>query len=121
MQPPTPSLLVLRSDDIEASAAFYRLLGMSFNKHAHGNGPEHYASETNGFVFEIYPASEKFPASSSTRLGFTVCSVDQSVMDIESANHQVLSGPQDSPWGRRAVIVDPDSHRVELTEKPTSN
>ncbi|MEO1377500.1 MAG: VOC family protein [Cyanobacteria bacterium J06635_10] len=26
----------------------------------------------------------------------------------------VLSSPQDSQWGRRAVILDPDGYKVEL-------
>ena len=28
----------------------------------------------------------------------------------------VLSPPKDSEWGRRAVVTDPDGHRVELLQ-----
>jgi lactoylglutathione lyase len=27
---------------------------------------------------------------------------------------QILSAAKDSEWGRRAVVADPDGHRVEL-------
>ena len=47
------NLVVLRVADIERSAAFYRLLGLDFIKHAHGSGPTHYASESDGFVFDV--------------------------------------------------------------------
>jgi hypothetical protein len=29
---------------------------------------------------------------------------------------RLVHTPQDSPWGRRAVIADPDGHRIELAE-----
>jgi predicted enzyme related to lactoylglutathione lyase len=29
----------------------------------------------------------------------------------------VISAPKDSDWGRRAVVADPDGHRIELLEK----
>src|SRR4051812_27334640 len=49
------NLLVIRSPDIDRSARFYELLGLSFTKHAHGTGPVHYAGELGSAVFEIYP------------------------------------------------------------------
>ena len=49
------NLVVIRAEDIDRAAAFYGLLGLEFQKHRHGSGPEHYASEERGIVFEIYP------------------------------------------------------------------
>ncbi|MGH7214438.1 MAG: VOC family protein [Tepidisphaeraceae bacterium] len=57
MNTPRVNLVVLRVADIDRAAAFYRLLGFEFSKHAHGTGPQHYACESNGFVFELYPAT----------------------------------------------------------------
>lgn len=42
---PTISLVVLRSTDLERAEHFYAAIGLRFVKHAHGNGPEHLASE----------------------------------------------------------------------------
>src|SRR5688572_14810480 len=53
--PPILNLTVLRSTDIDRASKFYSEMGLSFTKHRHGRGPEHYASCVNGFVFEIYP------------------------------------------------------------------
>jgi lactoylglutathione lyase len=116
MSLPRLNLLMLRVADLERAANFYRLLGLEFIKHAHGLGPEHYACERPGFVFELYLASPKQPVSASTRLGFAIVGIDQLVTNLAAAGLTVLSAPRDSEWGRRALVVDPDGHRVELLE-----
>lgn len=117
--PTRPNLTVIRCTDIEASAAFYRLIGLEFEKHKHGTGPEHYAASDRTWTFELYPASTKFPASSSTRIGFTVDSCDEIAERLTGAGYSLEVPPADSPWGRRAVALDPDEHRVELLSPST--
>lgn len=116
MSLPRLNLLMLRVADLERAASFYRLLGMEFIKHAHGTGPEHYACELPGFVFELYRATAEQPVSASTRFGFAVEGVAALVSELDAASFKILSSPRDSEWGRRAVVVDPDGHRVELLE-----
>lgn len=110
------NLIVLRSADIDRAAQFYQVLGLEFTKHRHGTGPEHYASELEGCVFEVYPRQKESDASTGTRVGFRVSSVDKAIAALEVAGAKVVSLPKDSVWGRRAVIDDLDGHRVELTE-----
>lgn len=111
------NLTVIRCSDIEASAAFYGLLGLRFEKHRHGKGPEHFATSEEGSTFELYPASERFPVTVGTRIGFAVSSCDEAVAALEAEGHSIESPPTDSPWGKRAVAIDPDGHRVELTSQ----
>src|SRR5262245_23265769 len=47
---PAVNLVVLRARDLERAEAFYRALGFDFVRHAHGAGPEHLASESDGRV-----------------------------------------------------------------------
>jgi lactoylglutathione lyase len=108
------NLTVIRCADIEASAAFYRLLGLEFEKHSHGAGPEHFATFDGLWTFEIYPASTRFPASISTRIGFAVDSCDETAKRLQNSGFALDTIPTDSTWGRRAVALDPDGHRVEL-------
>ena len=104
------NLIVLRVADIDRAADFYRLLGLTFSKHAHGSGPTHYAYETAGFVFE--------PVSPSTRIGFAVSDVDDAATKLSAAaGAKLVSAAKDSEWGRRAVVADPDGHRVELVAR----
>jgi predicted enzyme related to lactoylglutathione lyase len=115
---PTPNLLVIRSPDIDRAVKFYEILGVSFEKHSHGKGPMHYASETNGFVFEIYPQRDNAAATTSTRLGFCVDSVDSCLELLEELIVEIVSPAKDSEWGRRAVVRDLDGHTVELVTPP---
>ena len=109
------NLVVVRARDLDRANALYRALGLEFVRHAHGNGPAHLASEMNGQVFEIYPLIGDCLPTSSTRIGFSVCSVDDTYSALLAAGGKSVSSPQDSPWGRRAVVADPDGHQVELT------
>lgn len=115
--PPIANLLVLRSRDCERTVRFYREIGLVFLQHRHGSGPLHYASESAGFVFEIYPLGTASPTT-SVRFGFSVDDVDSLVEPVVELGGTLVSGPADSPWGRRAVVTDPDGHTVELLTPP---
>jgi len=112
----TLNLVVLRSPDIARAAAFYTRLGLLFTKHRHGTVAEHFAAELPGGVFELYPQTDDSLTTLGTRIGFAVASVDSVIAALTDCPGAVISIPKDSEWGRRAVVVDPDGHRVELTE-----
>ena len=109
------NLTVIRSSDLERSAAFYRALGLALKRHSHGKGPIHYAFEENGHTFEVYPLADGAKSTESTRIGFSVPSVDETFGRLLAAGGTETARPRDSEWGRRAVVTDPDGHRVELT------
>jgi predicted lactoylglutathione lyase len=111
---PQLNLVVLRSSNLEEAARFYREIGLVFSRHAHGSGPEHYASEVNGLVFEIYPLSAKSSPTTGTRIGFKIESVDDLVDKLSKIGATVVTPPSDSEWGRRAVVKDFDGHTIEL-------
>lgn len=102
---------------MELSKDFYSSIGLTFRREKHGAGPAHFSTQIGNTIFELYPASERFPATPS-RLGFTVASVESVLNQWRAASYQVLSEPQESPYGIRAVVADPDGHRVELTQAP---
>lgn len=114
------NLVVIQAADIEASAQFYRLLGLDFVKHSHGKGPEHYASENGPVVFEIYPRQNETGSHFGLRLGFQVHSVDESVAALQKAGAVIVPPAKHSPWGRRAVVDDPDGCRLELIQPLSS-
>jgi lactoylglutathione lyase len=110
------NLVVIRSHNIKQSAAFYQHLGLSFVKQQHGNGLEHVASEVSGITFEIYPCTSKTLPTTATRLGFRVSSVDTTIDELQKHGAAIISPAEDSEWGRRAIVADPDGHQVELTQ-----
>lgn len=112
--PPIVNLLVIRSVDIERAVSFYRELGMPFVRHSHDGGPEHYSSTLNGFVFEIYPQRGSHHHTTSSRFGFKVADVDSLVESLQQIGATIVQPPENSAWGRRAVVKDFDGHTVEL-------
>jgi lactoylglutathione lyase len=111
------SLLVLKTKQMERLVAFYRTLGITFTEERHGKGPIHFAAKIGDLVFELYPASEESPIDSSARLGFALTNLDEVVASFHALGSPVISAPQSSEWGYRAVVRDPDGRVVELYQK----
>jgi lactoylglutathione lyase len=112
--PPLANLVVIRSPNIHRAVTFYQQLGLVFDRHSHGKGPEHYASHICGFVFEIYPQKNASDITSNTRIGFNVDDVDGAIVLLRQIDATIVTEPNDTEWGRRAVVKDFDGHTVEL-------
>ena len=112
--PPIANLIVLRSTDIDRASEFYSTMGLLFQKHSHGDGPEHYCSQVNGIVFELYPLKKNQTPTTSARVGFSVDDVDSVVQMLLEKKVKVISQPKDSERGRRAIVKDFDGHTIEL-------
>lgn len=111
------NLLVIRSAIPDELAKFYAYFGYDFDYHRHGNGPWHYAATKAGVTLEIYPLKSSQSAPDiQLRLGFTVIDIDEL---LEKLAAEILSSPKDSEWGRRALIVDPEGRKVEITQVST--
>lgn len=109
------NLVVIRSAHIDRAVSFYEAIGLEFTKHAHGNGPEHYASEHGGFVFEIYPQKND-ESTENVRIGFLVNGLVPILDKLRRMNATISQAPKETPWGLRAVAIDFDGHCVELID-----
>jgi lactoylglutathione lyase len=114
------SLLVLRAANPAHLARFYNAFGLKFRIEQHGDGPIHHTCDLDGAVLEIYPALSPAQSTAGARLGFRVRSVEESVRAC-SESGRIISSPKESPWGYRAVVEDPEGHRIELTESHNLN
>jgi predicted enzyme related to lactoylglutathione lyase len=110
------SLVVIRAHDIDRLATFYEALGFQFTRHRHGNGPEHLSSTVGKTVFEIYPANNPDEKTTSTRLGFSVPSLTNTLNQLRKLQATILVEPSETEFGRRAVVKDFEGHKVELYE-----
>lgn len=109
-------LVVIRTGQFERARAFYQSLGVELNEERHGNGPVHAAGRVGPTVLEVYPLPAGGTADTGTRLGFAVRELDRVVNSLAASGAQVVTLPQPSPWGLRAVVRDPDGRSVELYE-----
>ncbi len=118
LQSPLPriGLLVIRSDDMERLAAFYEALGFRFVRHSHPPCGEHFAATDSSCVFEIYQRKADQQATAGLFFGLNVSSVDEAIESAVTSGGSVVRFPEDTQWGRSAIIRDPDGHRVMLME-----
>jgi len=110
------NLLVIRVADLAISRKFYEALGLSFDEERHGSGPIHLSAKLEESVLELYPISTSAPSTVGTRFGLLVSEIGGLVDRVLSAGGSLVSAPVDSPWGRQAVVADPDGHKIELVE-----
>ena len=99
---------------------FYRAAGLEFIEEQHGAGPVHYSSDLSGTILEIYPGADGVApdrkAGGATMIGFYVKSLDATLTALEALQAEVVSGAKEGPWGKRAVVLDPDGRAIDLTE-----
>ena len=114
--------LVVR--DMEASAAFYRRLGLEIED----SGPDHRTAPNAGaFDFDLdsrsfakiwNSATPDTPGMSSVVIGFGVTSreeVDRLYAELTAAGYRGQQRPYDAFWGARyAIVEDPDGNPVGL-------
>ena len=112
------NLLVIRTSNPENLKIQYEKIGFEFDYHQHGNGPFHYASEKNGFVFEIYPLTKSMKeADKSIRLGFEVENLEMTINNIRNTDWKIQSEISVTEWGKTAIIQDSDGRKIELKNK----
>ena len=111
----TLSLVVLKTRQVDSLRRFYGSLGIELAEEQHGKGPVHYAGRVGDVVLEVYPLPEgDAPGDATTRLGFAVATVAEVVQALQALGAPVVTEPQATKWGFRAVVRDPDGRAVEL-------
>jgi predicted enzyme related to lactoylglutathione lyase len=120
MSAPSLSLLTLRSSNTETTLSFYRALGFDFVEEQHGTGPRHHSSKAGATVLEIYPGepgtAPERKSAGATLIGFGVADLDHMLSSLTQLGAPVLTPARQSPWGRRAVVADPDGRAIDLSE-----
>lgn len=111
------SFLVLRYADLERAKNFYASLGFELAKERHGQGPVHYAFQAGAILIELYPLPPGAASGSDgLQLGFEVDSLDAAAHAASTFGGVIETPPVSSSRGRRAVVVDPGGHRLELLQ-----
>jgi lactoylglutathione lyase len=115
--------VILSSSAPGRLAKFRRALGVPLGSETHQDGPPHLAAEVGPAHVAIWRAS---PSGSPWRrkagaamIGLRVRSLDAAVDAARRAGGSVVRRPEDAPWGRRAVVRDPEGRYLELNEENT--
>ena len=112
------NLVVIKTKDPDELVKTYQAFGLTFDYHRHGNGPMHYANETNGITLEIYPLPKnKTEADNTLRLGFKIKDLDSKIKNLEKLGVKIITNPTQTEWGYSAIIADHDGRKIELTQE----
>lgn len=103
----TLNLIGLYTASIDTTRDFYATLGLIFQRD----------SAPLSLRFTGHLPAAKWWSVGSLRLGFGVQSVDRTVQTLRERQVKAVSEPKDLPWGRRAVVTDPNGNRGELTKQ----
>lgn len=112
-------VIVLWSHRLEETVGFYEALGLPLKREDHGDGPIHYTCELGPTHFAIFGGKHGDAVAREiggcTQLGFQVSDVDAAFAVVEGLGVKVVRGPENMPWGRTALVCDPDGRPVELS------
>lgn len=112
------NLVVIKTKDPNELVKTYEAFGLTFDYHKHGNGPMHYANQTNGVTLEIYPLPKTIVEADNTlRLGFNVKALDLKIKKLEELGVKIISNPSQTEWGYSALVSDQDGRKIELTQE----
>jgi lactoylglutathione lyase len=73
----------------------------------------------NDTVLALHPAPEKkktLKRGSGTLVGFEVTDLDSTVKKLKERRVKFFKGPKDEPFGRHAIVQDPDGHLISIAE-----
>lgn len=102
-------ITVIRACSIEDTKSFYMTISNKWVKERHDKGPDHYALEDQGHIFEIYPCHEKH----SPCLEFIV----SSQKSMRGDDEPVLEGLGLKLMGGNSFIIhDPDGRRIQFVQ-----
>lgn len=73
---------------------------------------------TNDTVLALHPAEKKskLKTGSGALVGFEVMDLDSTVKRLKEKRVKFYKKPKDEPFGRHAIIQDPDGHLISLAE-----
>lgn len=108
--------IALFTDDVEATAAFYRALLGSEPVAAWTGGAIFAAGEAKLLVHGRSAALEGGPPNDD-HFAIGVADVDDACHRLRTRGLSLLVEARDYPWGRSAYLRDPDGRLVELAQE----
>jgi catechol 2,3-dioxygenase-like lactoylglutathione lyase family enzyme len=102
--------VTLPATDVEASAEFYRRLGLTQIVASYPNYAR-FVSPEGGVTLSLHLDQAAVPSGASAH--FEVDDVDQTITDLRDAGFEIETEPTDQSYlWREATLLDPDGNRI---------
>ena len=108
--------VILLVSDMKRSTKFYRdTLGMKLKQRS----KDWTEFSEGGTVLALHPARRKrIKKNNSMLVGFSVSDFDDVISALKKKKVKFYKKPKDEPFGRHAIIQDPDGHLISIVEMP---
>jgi catechol 2,3-dioxygenase-like lactoylglutathione lyase family enzyme len=109
--------VILLVDDMERSTQFYKdTIGLKLKVKT----TDWIEFFEKGTTLALHPrrkgVDEKSNGHPNILVGFMVSDLDQVVKDLKAKNVKFFKEPKSEPFGKHAIILDPDDHLISLAE-----
>ena len=113
--------VILLVEDMERSTLFYKeTLGLKLKVKT----TDWIEFFEKGTTLALHPIRkglpEKIDRYSNNLVGFMVSDLDQVVKDLKAKNVRFFKEPKNEPFGKHAIILDPDDHLISIAEIQTT-
>jgi len=97
---------------------FYRIIGFQFTASKVDKGSEVHRAVHNSVEFSLYSIKTAEQARiPSLQLGFKITDLERTVGElVKIPGAMCILDPTDMPDGKKAIVLDPDGHAIELCE-----
>jgi predicted enzyme related to lactoylglutathione lyase len=111
---------------VEEMLEFYKMLGIPLAVDTHGEDGHapHFEADVDGVHYAVFPAKDDAPSPElgsgpgsypgTTMIGLGVDNIVELSEQLRERGVQFRTPLQETPWGRRIVVFDPDGRAVEL-------
>jgi hypothetical protein len=113
------SSITINTAQLQNMLVFYSRIGFKFQAVQVNKGSEVYRAVHDGVEFSLYslPSALKSQVP-SLQLGFQITELESTIQDLAKVPGTLLIlDPTDMPDGKKAIILDPDGHSIELCQK----
>lgn len=105
--------VILLVSNMKRSIKFYRdTLGMELKKES----KDWTEFSLKGTVIALHPAKTKIKMSKGMLVGFTFSDLESTCKELRKKRVKFYKKLTDEPFGKHAIILDPDGHLLSLAE-----
>lgn len=114
--------VVVFSEHVPETIAFYRALGVPLIDEDHGDGAYHAAADLGGVHIAVlesraFGSSQPWRSGGSTFVGFWVEALETVAAALELLGADLVVSHERQEWGCRMVFNDPDGRAVEINQR----
>ncbi|KYG67777.1 lactoylglutathione lyase [Bdellovibrio bacteriovorus] len=110
--------ITINTPHLQDMLGFYGIIGFQFTASKVDKGSEVHRALHNGVEFSLYSIRNAQKAQiPSLQLGFRITDLERTVGELmKIPGSMCILDPTEMPDGKKAIVLDPDGHSIELCE-----